>query len=76
MDEKRQKIIKKIYAGGIKKSKKIQDSSQKYTMLNDDILNIINNIYTNFDFKIFNKNTLQDAEIVRIFYFLRIFIVL
>lgn len=67
MDEKRQKIIKKIYAGGIKKSKKIEDRGQKYDILNEDLINTINNINFNFDFKTFNKDTLRDAEIVRIY---------
>ena len=67
MDEKREKIIKKIYAGGIKKSKKIEDRGQKYEMLNEDLINTINNINFNFDFKTFNKDTLKDAEIVRIY---------
>ena len=67
MDEKREKIIKKIYAGGIKKSKKIEDRGQKYDILNEDLINTINNINFNFDFKTFNKDTLRDAEIVRIY---------
>ena len=67
MDEKREQIIKKIYAGGIKKSKKIQDDGQKYGMLNEDLINIINNINLNFDFKTFNKDTLGEAEIVRLY---------
>ena len=67
MNEKREKIIKKIYAGGIKKSKKIEDRGQKYEMLNEDLINTINNINFNFDFKTFNKDTLKDAEIVRIY---------
>ena len=67
MNEKREKIIKKIYAGGIKKSKKIEDRGQKYDILNEDLINTINNINFNFDFKTFNKDTLRDAEIVRIY---------
>ena len=67
MDEKREKIIKKIYAGGIKKSKKIEDRGQKYDILNEDLINTINNINFYFDFKTFNKDTLRDAEIVRIY---------
>ena len=67
MDEKRQQIIKKIYAGGIKKSKNIEDRRQKYDIINEDLINTINNINFNFDFKTFNKDTLRDAEIVRIY---------
>ena len=50
-DKEREKIIKKIYIGGIKKSKKIEDSGQKYNMINEDLISIINNINENFDFK-------------------------
>ncbi len=67
MDEKRQKIIKRIYGAGIKKSKKIEDKSQKFDFLNKDLHNCINNINSNFDFKTFNKDTLKEVEIVRIF---------
>ena len=67
MDEKRQQIIKKIYAGGIKKSKNIEDRRQKYDIINEDLINTINNINFNFDFKTFNKDTLRDAEIVSLY---------
>ena len=66
MDEKRKNTIKRIYKAGIKKSKKIEDKSQKYDLLSSDLHNCITNINTNFDFKIFNKDTLKDVEIVRI----------
>ena len=67
MDEKRQQIIKKIYAGGIKKSKNIEDRRQKYDIINEDLINTINNINFNFDFKTFNKDTLRDAEILSLY---------
>ena len=63
-DEKRQKIIKNIYRAGIKKSKKIEDKGQKYELVNKDLINIITNINDNFDFKVFNKDTLKEVEIV------------
>ena len=63
-DEKRAKIIKSIFKGGIKKSKKIDDTEQKYIMLNNDLQDIIDNINAYFDFKTFNKESLKDPEIV------------
>ncbi len=69
MDEKRAKIIKNIYKGGIKKSKKIEDKGQKYNILNNDLQNIINNINSYFDFKTFNKDSLKEAEMVSPFLF-------
>ena len=63
-DEKRAKIIKSIFKGGIKKSKKIEDTEQKYLMLNNDLQDIIDNINAYFDFKTFNKESLKDPEIV------------
>ena len=65
MDEKRAKTIKKIYHGGIKKSKNIEDKNQKYDIIKNDLTSVINNIVDNFDFKTFNKDTLNDVEIVR-----------
>ena len=66
-DKEREKIIKKIYIGGIKKSKKIEDSGQKYNMINEDLISIINNINEDFDFKEFKKDKLNEVEIVRIY---------
>jgi hypothetical protein len=66
-DKEREKIIKKIYIVGIKKSKKIEDSGQKYNMINEDLISIINNINENFDFKEFKKDKLNEVEIVRIY---------
>jgi hypothetical protein len=63
-DEKRAKIIKSIFKGGIKKSKKIDDTEQKYIMLNNDLQDIIDNINAYFDFKTFNKESLKEPEIV------------
>ena len=63
-DEKRAKIIKSIFKGGIKKSKRIEDTEQKYLMLNNDLQDIIDNINEYFDFKTFNKESLKDPEIV------------
>ena len=70
MNERREKIIKRMYGAGIKKSKKIEDKGQKYNLLNDDLINMINNINSNFDFKTFNKDTLNDVEIVRTYTYL------
>lgn len=75
MDERREKIIKRIYGAGIKKSKKIEDKGQKYELLNNDLINIIDNINSNFDFKTFNKDTLNDVEIVRTYIFIQNYIV-
>ena len=66
-DKEREKIIKKIYIGGIKKSKKIEDSGQKYNMINEDLISIINNINENFDFKEFKKDKLNEEEKIRIY---------
>ncbi len=66
-DEKRAKIIKKIYGAGIKKSKNIEDKGQKYDILSDDLHSIITNINSNFDFKTFNKDTLKEVEIVSLY---------
>jgi hypothetical protein len=66
-DEKRAKIIKSIFKGGIKKSKKIDDTEQKYIMLNNDLQDIIDNINAYFDFKTFNKESLKEPEIVSFF---------
>ena len=62
MDEKKPKVNKKYM---IKKSKNIEDKNQKYDMIKNDLINTINNINGNFDFKTFNKNTLNEVEIVR-----------
>jgi hypothetical protein len=64
MEIKRHKPILKGL--GIKKSKEIEDKGQKYVILNNDLRNCITNINDNFDFKTFNKNTLNDVEIVSI----------
>ena len=74
MDEKKQKNEQITYARGIRKSKIIEDKGQIYDILNKDLINIINKINKNFNFKIFNKDTLKDVEIVRIF-FISFFIV-
>ena len=66
-DKEREKIMNKIYIGGIKKSKRIEDSGQKYNMINEDLISIINNINENFDFKEFKKDKLNEVEIVRIY---------
>ena len=68
MDEKRQKNEQITHSSGIRKSKIIEDKGQIYDILNKDLINIINNINKNFNFKIFNKDTLKDVEIVRIFF--------
>lgn len=62
MDEKKPKVNKKYM---IKKSKNIEDKNQKYDMIKNDLINTINNINGNFDFKTFNKDTLNEVEIVR-----------
>jgi hypothetical protein len=49
----------------IKKSKNIEDKNQKYDMIKNDLINAIDNINGNFDFKTFNKDTLSEVEIVR-----------
>mgnify|MGYP006873046291 CR=1 FL=1 len=66
MEIKKNKALSKSYAFGIKKSKEIEDKGQKYVFLNKDLHNYITNINDNFDFKTFNKNTLNDVEIVSI----------
>ena len=62
MDEKATGVNKKYM---IKKSKNIEDKNQKYDMIKNDLINDINNINENFDFKTFNKGTLSEVEIVR-----------
>jgi hypothetical protein len=62
MDEKATGVNKKYM---IKKSKNIEDKNQKYDMIKNDLINDINNINENFDFKTFNKDTLSEVEIVR-----------
>jgi hypothetical protein len=62
MDEKNTKVNKKYM---IKKSKNIEDKNQKYDMIKNDLINAIDNINGNFDFKTFNKDTLSEVEIVR-----------
>ena len=62
MDEKATKVNKKYM---IKKSKNIEDKNQKYDMIKNDLINAIDNINGNFDFKTFNKDTLSEVEIVR-----------
>ena len=62
MDEKNTKVNKKYM---IKKSKNIEDKNQKYDMIKNDLINSIDNINGNFDFKTFNKDTLSEVEIVR-----------
>jgi hypothetical protein len=62
MDEKTTQVNKKYM---IKKSKNIEDKNQKYDMIKNDLINDINNINENFDFKTFNKDTLSEVEIVR-----------
>ena len=64
MEIKRHKPILKGL--GIKKSKEIEDKGQKYVILNNDLRSYISNINDNFDFKTFDKNTLNDVEIVSI----------
>ena len=64
MDKRRHNKKAGTYILGIKNSKVIEDHGQKYALLNDDLHNFIENINNNFDFKTFNKNTLQDVEIV------------
>lgn len=64
MDIRRPNKKAGTYILGIKNSKVIEDQGQKYALLNDDLHNFIENINNNFDFKTFNKNTLQDVEIV------------
>ena len=66
MEIKRHKPIHKSFGLGIKKSKEIEDKGQKYVILNKDLRSCITNINDNFDFKTFNKNTLNDVEIVSI----------
>ena len=38
-------------------------------MLNEDLINTINYINLNFDFQTFSKDKLNEAEIVRLYYF-------
>lgn len=64
MDFQRSSVASRLYAGGIKKSKNIEDKGQKYDMLNNDLHSIISNINSNFDFKSFDKNNLGEVEIV------------
>ena len=66
MELKRNKPLHKSFGLGIKKSKEIEDKGQKYVILNKDLRSCITNINDNFDFKTFNKNTLNDVEIVSI----------
>jgi hypothetical protein len=62
--KKEQRSLKVFFKGGIKKSKKIDDTEQKYIMLNNDLQDIIDNINAYFDFKTFNKESLKEPEIV------------
>jgi hypothetical protein len=67
MDPRQINLMKKRSVIGIRKTKNILDRGQKYDLLEEDLHSIITNINSNFDFKTFNKDTLKEVEIVRIF---------
>ena len=57
-------LLSSFFIFSTAKSKKIEDTEQKYLMLNNDLQDIIDNINSYFDFKTFNKESLKDPEIV------------
>lgn len=64
MDIKRHQVIRKSNRFLSQKTQDVVDKSKKYVYLNDDLQSYIATINKNFDFKTFNKKTLDDVKTV------------